>query len=146
VRTGPRRRRDVDDPRGTGPAQCRQQQPGQQVRRQVVDRETQLVPVAGQFPTGTRRAEPHTGVVDQHVEPGGVIGGLSREPAYLVEGRQVRADRHRAGLPRDAGQPPGVAAVDDEVVPGAGQLTRQRPPQPVGGAGDQNVRHDASLP
>jgi hypothetical protein len=32
------------------------------------------------------------------------------------------------------------------MVPGGGRLACQCPPQPVGGAGDENVRHGVSLP
>ena len=60
-----RLRRDGDDARGGRGAQPVEQQIGQQERRQMVDRDGQLVAVLGQLRAG--RDQP--GIVDQHVEP-----------------------------------------------------------------------------
>ena len=144
---------DVDDPGRRGGAQQRQQQPGQRVRRQVVDGEPQLVPVRALLP---RAAPGHVaadaGVVHQHVEPRLRRDDLAGElphpgearqvrlvPAHPVAGRRfVRLGGRRGDLLDRVRDPPGVAAVHEHRRPGPGQLGGQRPAKPVGGTGDKN--------
>jgi len=114
----------------------------QHERRQVVDLEGRLVPVAGDPPDGVD-AKP--GVVDQHVKPV-VIGAdaLGQAAHFLkrIEVRAVVAELVVAGLARDLRQRSLTAllasAVQQQCGPLAGELGGDGLAEPVGRAGDED--------
>ena len=86
-----------------------------------------------------------TGVVDHRVhrpEPVHLPGDAS----CLLQVGQVPDDRFRAAVQQVAhgGEAIGVAGVDDDLVSVLEQRLRSRPPEAVGGAGDEDTCHETS--
>ncbi len=118
----------------------------QQVAGEVVDRKAQLVAVAALHTpviAGVGRAD--AGVIDEHVESLELAGESLTEPAHLLQRGEVGAQPAQPRVSRglfDARQrlvPPAlVAAVQEHRRARRGELGGERPPETVGGAGDQN--------
>src|SRR5438876_8543069 len=82
-------RRHVHDPCGRRAPQQRQKQVREQERRQVVDRETELVSVGARLAPAMPPTTADRGVVHEHVEPRLVALDLAGETAHRLERREV---------------------------------------------------------
>src|SRR6266568_1621671 len=138
-------RRHVHDPCGRRAPQQRQKQVREQERRQVVDRETELVSVGARLAPAMTPTTADPGVVHEHVEPRLVALDLAGETAHRLERREVGpvdaqpvVVRSLADLLGRARQPVRAAAVEQHGRTARGQVLRQRPAEPVGGAGDED--------
>ena len=117
----------------------------EQERRQVVDRETELVSVGARLAPAMPPTTADPGVVHEHVEPRLVALDLAGETAHRLERREVGpvdaqpvVARSLADLLGRARQPVRAAAVEQHGRTARGQVLRQRPAEPVGGAGDED--------
>ena len=124
----------------------RQHEAREQVAREVVHREAQLVAVAALHPASVARDRAaDSGVVDDRIEALVIARHLLRKRAHFVERREVgaqpvkllvagaRADLVDRGAPSRI-----VAAVDQQRRALGRELRRERTTEPVGRAGDQN--------
>jgi hypothetical protein len=135
-------RADVEDPGRRRRSQQRQEQPGEQHRRQVVDGEPELMTVRAQLPSLSRRAKADGGVVDQDVEPRRLRADLGRQVRDLAEHGQVgdKAPGAAAELGGQAGHPYRITSVGEDLPAGARELPGQVPAKPGGSPGDQHDR------
>ena len=114
----------------------------QQKRRQVVDREPELVPVAALLP-GARAPDP--GVVDQEVQPLGAGQDRFGQPPHLGQRGEVGEIDAEAVVPgglldlAERRLPARrIAAVEQHRRPPGGQLPCDGLAEPIGRAGDEN--------
>ena len=141
-------RGDVDDPGRLAALQQGEEAHGQQEAGEVVDREPQLQPVPALLargPVGTAGAD--AGVADQDVELVGAALDLAREPPHLLQRRQIRLEGRRSSeLRAQLVELLAAAAMEQDSRATRVQLAGHTPPEPVGGAGDEDGRsHDPSL-
>ncbi len=130
-----RLRGDVDDPRGGGAVQRRQQFPGEQPRRQVVDGHHLGKAVRG----GPRLERVQTGVVDQHVDPLAAGGDFLPDPPDVVEAAQV-AEKDPVGTDLPAGLLAAlrVTGGDQDAGAAAGEPGGGEAADAAGRAGDDD--------